>query len=134
MSLTHGKQWFCVAPVLFFGFDIAFTLAGQPAGYWSGYYHLANEASPPGYWLLAWHPLAFIGAAVVWAIVLCLVIMLLPTTLSKILSLAFVIGHTWGSASWFDRVLGLGYWHQFALFALASIAVVTSWNRYAGHG
>lgn len=127
--MAHKKRWLCVAPVLLFGVDIAFTLSGQRPDYWAGNYHLANEASPPGYWLLARHPLAFIGAALAWATLLCMVILLLPTTLSKIVSLSFAIGHTWGSASWFGRVLALGYWSHLVFFALAAILVVLTWER-----
>jgi hypothetical protein len=134
IDLAHKKAWLCIAPVLLFGIDIAFTLAGQPPEYWAGNYHLANETSPPGYWLLAKHPAAFVGAAAVWAGLLSLVVLLLPPTISKIVSLAFVIGHTRGSSSWFERVLGLGYWSLLLFFALASSLVVPTWKGFGDHG
>jgi uncharacterized membrane protein len=125
-----GKLWLCVMPAGLFLFDVALTLIGQPSAYWAGDYALAHEASPPGRWLLAHHPAAFIGAAIVWTTLLSLAIAYLPKTLSKIVALSFVIGHAWGASSWFWGVLKLGYWADLLFFALAAAGVVLTWERF----
>lgn len=125
-----GGLWLCVMPAGLFLFDATLTLIGQPSAYWAGHYALAHEASPPGRWLLAHHPAAFVGAAIVWTILLSVAIAYLPKTLSKIVALAFVIGHTWGASSWFCGVLKLDYWADLLFFALAAAGVVLTWERY----
>ena len=125
----RSKVWLCVAPAAIIGIDVALTLAGQGSGYWSGSYNLANEASPPGYYLLTQHPAAFIAAMAAWVGLLCLTILLLPATASRILSLALVIGHTWGATSWFRYVFDWGYWSSIVFFALAAASVVFTWDR-----
>lgn len=129
----RNKLWLCVAPLLAIAIDVALTLNGQGAQYWAGDYHLANEASPPGNWLLVQHPLAFIAGMVTWTAFLSLIILALPRIASQILALALVIGHTWGAVSWFRHVFDVSYWSSIAYFALMAACVVLTWHRTRGH-
>jgi len=127
---NRNKLWLVVAPLAVLALDVALTLIGQGPGYWGGNYHLANEASPPGHWLLTRHPVAFIAAMAAWAALLCLVMWALPVRLTKTVSLALTIGHTWGAASWLPRVVSVEYWSTIALFVVAAAAVVLTWEQY----
>jgi hypothetical protein len=127
---NRNKLWLVVVPLQVLSLDVALTLLGQGRGYWAGNYHLANEASPPGYWLLSRHPLAFIAAMAIWTSLLCLAMLALPTILTRIASQALTIAHAWGAASWLRGRGNLEYWSQIALFILVAAAAVLSWEQY----
>lgn len=76
------------------------TLRGQPAAYWAGGFRVTDEFNPAARVLLQLHPLAFVAAALVSA----LLIVLLTLSLSRALAvpLAFVVtfGHAFAAAAW----------------------------------
>jgi hypothetical protein len=48
------------------------------------------------------------------------------------ISIAVVLGHTWGTATWLCWVLLYGYWLTLALFLSSAIVIVATWEKYAG--
>jgi hypothetical protein len=97
------------------------TLRSQPEEYWAGFYQTAQEGSPHGYWLFSQHPLAYVAAAVGYMVAFSLVILALPRRLAETASIALVLGHSWGTATWLYR--DVSYWCVLALY-LASAALI----------
>ncbi|OWK36679.1 hypothetical protein [Fimbriiglobus ruber] len=113
----------CLPPIAFSVLDGSLTLAGQTAEYWGGAYTQANEASPTFHYLLAAHPLAFVGGHLVWVAVFVGIILLLPDTLALIVCIAVTLGHTVGTATWVLWRFHYGYQACNGLFLLAAIAL-----------
>jgi hypothetical protein len=109
--------------------DQAATLLGQPASYWSGQYHRVDEVSPIFRPLLQHHPITFLTGAFVWTMAFCLLIVVLPRRPAMVVALAFLLGHTWGTASWI-LAMPQGYWLNFGLFLGGSAIAVFSWERF----
>lgn len=65
-----------------------------------------NEASPAYYFLLA-SPWIFVAGAVIWFIGWYLIFKRLKEPMNLFLMFLFVIGHSWGSSSWFKKMLNL---------------------------
>ena len=126
-----SRLWLCVPPIVLCMVDQLLTLGGQPESYWRGQYDHANEASPPFYWLLRQHPLAFEAGIAAWILLFCLAILVLPRRLAMTLSIAILIGHTWGAASWLTMRGPYGYWLSIALFGAAALTITLSWERYS---
>jgi hypothetical protein len=101
--------------------DQSVTLIGQPPGYWHGQYQLALEGSPPFRWLLTQHPLAFEAGIAVWIALFSAVMLLSPRWLAMAISIAIVIGHTWGTATWLFFRFSQGYWLCILLFFASGI-------------
>ncbi len=120
----------CIAPWIICLIDHTITLLGQSAAYWSGDYSDAREGNPLFDWLLRQHPLAFEAGVLVWIIVFTCVILLLPRFVSKVVSVALVLGHTWGTASWLCLMCAHGYWYTIGLFLLSGVATVVSLDRF----
>jgi hypothetical protein len=83
-----------------FSIDIAATLIGQSKEYWQGDYSQVLEQTPIGLRLLQLHPLAFLAAAVVYAVTIATAIRWLPVTIAVWISLGYLIAHTSGVNSW----------------------------------
>ncbi|MBM3995099.1 MAG: hypothetical protein FJ303_13240 [Planctomycetes bacterium] len=124
MTIT-GKMWLCMSPVLLAVLDYGLTLYGQPAAYWAGDYSRVNEANPVSRWCLERHPALFVLEFFPWAGLFCVFIIVLPSTLAKMLSLGVALGHIVGAASWMWRHFG-----QYWLFpiTLMSSAVLIVWT------
>jgi hypothetical protein len=108
--------------------DFGLTLYGQSPSYWSGNYADVNELSPSFAAYLAIHPLAFVGAGLLWIVIFSAMIALLPEILALTVSIAVVIGHMGGAATW------LAYrFHNYqacnALFLVTALVVVLSFKR-----
>lgn len=127
LRIEKKRLWLCLAPVALCTLDQLLTLAGQAPEYWAEGYRLPNEASPQGYWTLQQHPLLFELGILLWMALFCAAILLLPRKLSRIVSLAVVIGHAWGACTWLDNYLG--YWGCIALAVVAAAATVLTWEK-----
>jgi hypothetical protein len=97
----------CFGPVLFCLLDGSLTLLGQPAEYWAGNWHYANELNPLGYWGLGQHPYVFAVLLAGWMALVAALILLLPARFAIVVSLAVQAGHTLGAASWLLRAFGI---------------------------
>ncbi len=106
-----------LAPILGWSVDSTLTLCRQPEAYWVGrlaqptdgitslhhYPASVNEVNPTSRSLLARHPLAYIAATVLEMLLLCSLILLLPSPLALMTCLAATLGHTWGATTWLSR-------------------------------
>ena len=114
------RIWLCLPPFVAQVFDATMTLSGQPAAYWDGDYSLMNEFNPIYRLFLNLHPLAFVLFHVILFGVLALIIILLPLTLSKALSIYLVIANTFAGFLWL-RDLGVSIWIRYGLLIIPSI-------------
>jgi hypothetical protein len=126
-----ARLWLCVPPVIVSTIDQGVTLLWQPAAYWAGVYSTGQEGNPAYSWLLRQHPLAFEAGMVAWVALFSSIIYLAPQRLAKIVSIAVMLGHTWGTATWLYWRLPHGYWISIALFLASATIIVLSWDRYA---
>lgn len=83
--------------------DGIFTLLGQSPAYWSNY-KLVNEGSP-AWIILATHPALFVLGSAVWFIGWYFIYRKLKEPFNLMITIAFVVGHAWGSSSWITRSL-----------------------------
>ena len=133
---------FCLPAILVWSLDCTLTLCGQSEAYWAGgvagntdgvtslhhYGASVNEVSPTSHYLLTLHPSAYIVGTVLEMVVLCALIMLLPTTFALITCLAATLGHTWGATTWLSRFphgyqIGNGFFLVVAVILSAGIQV-----------
>jgi len=127
---TRRKIPLCIPPLILCLIDQTITLIGQTPAYWSGDYSNAREGNPWFSWLLRQHPLAFEAGILLWIVVFTCAILFLPRFVSMVLSVAIVLGHTWGTASWLCLKYTHGYWYTIGVFILSSIVIVVSWEIF----
>ncbi|MEM8783497.1 MAG: hypothetical protein AAGE65_11665 [Planctomycetota bacterium] len=80
--------------------DLGFTLLGQPDAYWQGDYTAHREANPVGQWWLAWHPLAFAAAGLIYGLLMTGLIYAAARWLACWIAVAWTIAHLTGAMSW----------------------------------
>lgn len=119
--MWKSKAWFCIPPIILCLIDSTITLVGQSAKYWQGNYFVANEECPPMRAMLQTHPLAFEAVIFAWIIAFVVVILLVPRWLGRSLSIALLLGHTWGTYTWLSYRFNHGYWTMIALFLFTGI-------------
>src|SRR3990172_6511852 len=96
----NSKLWLCLPAIAGGILDTTVTLMGQPAEYWRTSYTLANEGNPLAIGFITFHPLAFVGYALVELVVVSLLIIMLPGRVSKVLSAFYTIGSTIQFYNW----------------------------------
>lgn len=94
------RLWLCLPPAVFEMIDYGVTMRGQPAAYWSGNLHAAQEANPVVHWCMTTHPLLFHGLTFVWLAAFSLFIMTTPRALARFASLAIAFSHAWAIGTW----------------------------------
>lgn len=119
--------WIVVPPILLCCLDFGLTLYGQSPAYWAGDYQDVNEVSPSFRVYLTIHPLVFVGMNLVWIAIFSSLIGILPEKIGMTISIAVVIGHMAGAASWLAFQFE-SYQACNALFLFTAIAIVTSFN------
>ena len=127
---AQGEDLLCVPPFARCMLDQGITLVGQAPDYWAGNRSVANEGNPWFLWLLRQHPLAFEAGITAWVVVFSLVILAVPRHAAMTVSIAIVLGHTWGAATWICWVLPYGYWIALALFLVSAVLIVAAWERF----
>ncbi len=128
--MVKAKIWLCVPPFALCTLDQGITLHGQAPEYWAGNRSTAIEGNPWFLWLLQQHPLAFEAGILAWICVFSLVILAFPRRAAMTVSVAIVLGHTWGAATWICRQLPFGYWITLALFLVSAVMIVATWERF----
>jgi hypothetical protein len=120
--------------------DGVVTLVGQAPSYWQ-HNSRVNEMGP-AYFLLAAHPLVYVGGGVCYLVFCCWLVSRLKHPLNIMLAMALTIGHSWGSSTWLSlwlsqagfmetRSLILLQWSFLvAYFVLVAICVGISFARY----
>lgn len=107
--------------------DGVVTLLGQDKNYWTNF-KLVNEASP-AYLFLQFHPILFIIGSFVWFYILYWFFLKLKRPYNIILALAFISGHSWGSAGWIKRFI-----FQSSFYSVHSRASITvGWLILVGY-
>lgn len=119
--------WIVVPPILLCCLDFGLTLYGQSPAYWAGNYQDVNEISPSFRAYLTTHPIVFAGVGVAWIGIFTGLIAILPEKIGMTISIAVVIGHMAGSATWLAYRFN-SYQACNALFLFTSIAIVTSFS------
>ncbi len=128
--MTGQTIWLCLPPFALCMLDQGITLYGQGPAYWAGNYSLAKEGNPWFLWLMRRHPLAFEAGIFAWVAVFSLVILALPRRAAMTVSIAIVLGHTWGAATWLGHLFRSGHWLILGLFLASAIVIVGSWERF----
>ena len=123
------KLWLCLPPFALCMLDQGITLFRQSDAYWDGSYEHAREANPLFSWLLKQHPLAFEAGIFVWVSIFASIILFTPRRVAMTVSIAVLLGHTWGAATWLTWTVPQGYWLSIALFLASSILIVTVWEK-----
>jgi len=100
----------------------------RPGSRWSPYVHYLCERQ---YWLLAWHPGAFVGAAIVWLPTWLAFVQSLPVRLSIASTFLFTLGHAFGVATWLLEEGVPGLVAAIALFVVAKYLIAWFWS-YCG--
>ena len=127
--MRQNRFWLCVAPVAICALDQSLTLWFQHPEYWRGNYAFANESNPLFSWLLSRHPLAFEAGILAWVSFFCMVLIHAPKRFAMAASIALIIGHTWGAATWLIARVNHGYWLCIAIFFIADATVVLTWEQ-----
>jgi hypothetical protein len=125
------KTLLCIPPVALCLLDQTVTLVGQPKSYWVGNYTDALEGNPWFNWLLQRHPLAFEAGIAAWILLFCSLILLMPRLGAMVISIAVVLGHTWGTATWLCWRVRHGYWLSIGLFLTSAILIVWTWETFS---
>lgn len=123
IGLRHRFLGLCLPPMAFCVLDAILTLAGQSSAYWAGNYNHVYEVSPTFNHLLATHPLAFVLGILAWMLVFSGIILLLPDTLSLIVSIAVTFGHMLGALTWQLWEFRYGYQAANGLVLLAAVVL-----------
>jgi hypothetical protein len=124
------KLRLCIPPIVLCILDQSITLLGQHSQYWKGNYQTAMEGCPPFHWLLQQHPLAFEAGIAVWIALFSTVILLSPRWLAMAISIAIVVGHTWGTSTWLLLRFGQGYWLCIALFFMSGLLASLCYQQH----
>ncbi len=125
--LRMRSLWLVAPPILLCFLDFGLTLYGQSETYWSGSYSDVNEISPSFGKYLSIHPIAFVGAGLVWIAIFSSLIAILPEKLAMTVSVCVVLGHMTGAASWLAYRFG-SYQACNALFLLTAVLIVGSFT------
>jgi hypothetical protein len=129
--MSKNRIWLCLGPTLLCLLDGCLTLYGQPAAYWQGSTHLAEELNPLGLWALERHPLCFTAVLLCWIGAFATIILSLPLGVAVACSFLIQLGHTVGAALWVIREFG---WIAcIPLLLASSVALEMTWKK-AGIG
>jgi pimeloyl-ACP methyl ester carboxylesterase len=82
------------------GIDLAFTLAFQPASYWSGDWSTALEGSLVFAWAMRLGPAAALIVTFVWVVAVGTLLAWVARFPAQLLWIAVVIGNSFGAMSW----------------------------------
>ncbi len=107
---TLPRWWLCLSALVPFAADVGITLAGQPKSYWTGDYTTAHEGNPLARWPLAYHPAAFVVAAVFAAAAYITVLVWGASWLALVLAFALVVGIHWLFVPGYSGWAGQGTW------------------------
>jgi len=115
------KLWLCMPFAVLAAIDFGLTLHGQSLAYWQGDHNAVNEMLPLFAWGLRHGPILFLFVCLLWILVFSALIVVLPDIVSQVLSLALVIGHTWGAMSWLVYRLRVEYHLCILLVVLSAV-------------
>ena len=91
--------WLIAPPILLYVLAFGLTLYGHFTAYRSADYADVNDISSSCARYMAFHPLAFAGAALLWMARCSAIIALLPEFPELLMMVALVIGHVGGTST-----------------------------------
>jgi hypothetical protein len=124
------KLWLCVPFAALAAIDFGLTLGGQSLTYWQGDRSAVNEIFPLLAWGLRCGPVPFLFVCLLWVLVFSTLIVVLPDIASQVISLALVIGHTWGAMTWLAYRFLFEYHLCLLLFVLSAAAFIGAQARW----
>jgi hypothetical protein len=124
------KLWLCLPFAVLAVIDFGLTLSGQSRAYWEGDHSAVNEIFPLLAWGLRHGPALFLLICLLWILVFSALIAALPDIVSQILSLALVIGHTWGAMTWLAYRFAVEYHLCLLLFVLSATFFIVAQTRW----
>ena len=122
------RLWLCLPPLAACAADVAATLIGQGARYWSGDFAHVTEWNPLARGLLRLHPLAFVAAAAGSCAVVAAMAVLLNRRLAVVIAFVVTFGHTVAAAAWAARAGPVGIGIAVAMLVGAERLVCLSWR------
>lgn len=122
------RIWLAVPAIALFATDVALTLRGQSAEYWSGQFDLVVEGNPVAKPILASSPWLFLGLSVAWALLLLSAISLWKHRVANGLARLVAFGHAIGAASWMLNG-PLGWAGVIVFLIIASELSARCWRR-----
>jgi len=129
LSTTRDKLWLCLPIIVAELLDYSVTMLGQPAEYWKGSYHLVNEFNPFARWFMVIHPLGAIFYIVLDIAATCLLVFILPLSLSKVLAAFWTIGSAKAVYNWLAGPLQMGWWVSNLVLLVPAIILVYAFEK-----
>jgi hypothetical protein len=126
---VKNKLWLCLPIIVCNVLDKTVTLLGQPVEYWNSSYTIVNEWNPVARLLLTMHPLAYIISAIPELIIISILIILLPTRISKSLSIFYTIGSAKAFYNWMINSLNSGWIIPNLLLVIPSFLLVYAFEK-----
>ncbi|MEI7686133.1 MAG: hypothetical protein WCL32_14000 [Planctomycetota bacterium] len=96
----NRRAWLCVSAIVPCLLDVAVTMHGQPAAYWSGDYFAALECNPLPRIILWLGPWPFAVAVLAWLAFIGAAISFLPWPMAIVVSFIVATLHGLGAGSW----------------------------------
>jgi hypothetical protein len=131
LSITRDKLWLCLPIIVAELLDSSVTMLGQPAEYWKGSYQLVNEFNPFARWFMVIHPLGAIFYILLDIAAICLMVFILPLTLSKVLAAFWTIGSAKAVYNWLAGPLDMGWWISNIVLLVPAILLVYAFEKAA---
>jgi hypothetical protein len=126
--MISRRAWLYVGPAVMCLIDLAVTLAYQPSEYWHQGYQFVHESNPAARWFLQIHPLAFLGASLLWILAFSAAIFSLRFATARIVALAVLLAHAFGASTWLIRE-PYGWLWCFGVWLLARYLFGRFWDQ-----
>lgn len=128
---AYARHRLLLPAVLACAADVAATLAGQGADYWSGRWAAVDEGNPAARLLLQVHPSLFLLAAVASCIVVAVAVYRLNDRLALVVSFLVTFGHAVAASGWLVRFGVAGVVSGVLLLIAFERLLSWSWHRPA---
>ena len=129
MERVSRRFWLLLPALTLYSADITLTLVGQPSEYWAGDYSGVVEYNPIVYLLLAYHPTAFAGAALVWGAAVGTFVLVARRPLAWWAGAVLALGSAVGGSSWLARQGTVDWALAVAYLVAASWLTGVCWRR-----
>ena len=129
ISITKSRLWLCLPIIITDLLDVIVTMLGQPAEYWKGSYYLVREFNPFARWFMVIHPLGALVYILLDIAAVAFLIIVLPATLSKVLSAFWAIGSAKAIYNWLVGPLHMGWWISNLVILIPTIILVYAFDK-----
>lgn len=128
-NITKSRLWLCLPIIAADILDGTETLLGQPSEYWNGSHNLVNEFNPMAHWFMTTHPAALFIYVVPDFLTVSILIMVVPLTLAKTLSVFWTISGAIGLYNWLAGPLHMGWWISNIVTLIPAIILVYALDK-----